>query len=145
MATTKLILRPDLVKKAKGKPTTIYIAYCHNEKTKRINTGQKIDENNWDPEREKVKDTYKGHTTINANLSKEKAKIDKIIGEAHFKNIEPTFEYVEQQLQLLSAPTLPEINKNFFGLFEVFINETTSLKAHGTIKHYKSSLIFAIL
>jgi site-specific recombinase XerD len=140
MASTKLILRPDLVKKAKGNPTTIYIAYCHNEKTKRINTGQKISFDNWDPEREKVKDTYKGHTTINAILNQEKGKVDKIIGEAHFRNIEPTFEYVEQQLSLLAAPVTPQEKPDFFKLFEEFIKETASLKAHGTNKHYKSTL-----
>jgi hypothetical protein len=43
MATIKLIQRPDLVKKADGKPTTIYAAYCYKEITKRFNTGEKVE------------------------------------------------------------------------------------------------------
>lgn len=139
MATTKLKIRNDLVKKLQGAHTVVYIQYCYNRKIKLFNTGKKIDPEYWDHKKECVKNSYRGYTSLNAVLKSEKAKIENIVNEAQFKNIEPTLEYVKQQYENLSKPAIPEINKNFFQLYDEYIENCKAKKARNTVKQHRTT------
>src|SRR5689334_15403337 len=107
MATTKLKIRNDLVKKSGGGETAIYVLYTYQGKAKYFNTGKKIEPAYWDAKGQCVKRAYRGYTTLNDFINGKQRQIDEIIIDAQKRNIEPTPEYVEQQFELLSAPTLP--------------------------------------
>jgi integrase len=140
MATTKLKIRNDLVKKSGGGPTVIYVQYTYDRKPKYFNTGKKIEPEYWDEANQCVKRSYRGYTTINDFIKSRRRVIEEIVIDAQKRNIKPTLEYVEQQYELISAPTLPEANKDFFQLFEQCLNEDQHTTVLSTIKQRRTAM-----
>jgi integrase len=137
MATTKLKIRNDLVKKNKGEETTIYVQYCYEGKIKLFNTGQKIRPEDWDNKSGRVK--AKGHGKLIALIDQEHGRVKDIVSQALFSGIAPTLEYVEERLKAVT-PTAPEVKKDFFQLYDSFIEETAHQRVKRVQDHYKSSL-----
>jgi len=153
MATIKLIQRPDLVKKADGNPTTIYAAYCYKEITKRFNTGEKVENAYWSEKDQQVKLSYvkakgKEHEkererfrrNINSNILKFKSTLEDIISKAHYSGIEPTHAYVEEQLKLIEFKEPEEEKKDFYALYDQYLEENKNKKAKGTLTQQRGTL-----
>ena len=146
MATTKLVLRSD--RKTFDK-TTIYVQYTHKTVKKKFSTGFSIEPERWNAKSGKVASTSKEAQELNATLLVIKGRIDKIVQEAILAGEDPSFTLVEERLKRLST-SLPKATesvkqeqphkKDFLKLFAEHIEATSASKAHGTVKHYKSTL-----
>jgi integrase len=138
MASTKLKIRNDLVKKSGGSATTIYLMYTYQGKPKYFSTGKKIEPIYWDAANQCVKRSYRGYTTLNDFIKGKKRDLESIVIEAQKRKIEPTLQYVERQYELLNTTTLPEENKDFFYLYDCFIEANRGKKAFNTSKKQTS-------
>lgn len=132
--------------------TTIYVQYCNTEfvkdkktgglkkadRFKLFNTGKKIQVQYWDEENECVKRSFKGYTTLNAVIENKRQEIEEIVKKAQFVKIQPTIEYVEDEYNKLSSPDIPEINKDFFKLYDAFMEERKGVKAYNTNKQHRT-------
>jgi site-specific recombinase XerD len=146
MASTKLVIRSD--RKNFGK-TTIYVQYTHRSAKKKFSTGFSIEPDRWNSELGKPIGNSKEVQELNATLQVIKGRIDKIVQAAILAGEEPSFALVEERLKNL--PTSPSkvaepskapqvIKKDFLALFAEYIGATSASKAHGTVKHYKTTL-----
>jgi site-specific recombinase XerD len=145
MATTKLVIRSD--RKIFDK-TTIYVQYTHKSVKKKFSTGFSIAPDCWS-DAGKVSGTSKEVVAFNARLQVVKGRVDKIVQDAILAGEEPSIALVEERLKSLpTSPTmLPELlkqekpsKKGFLELFAEYVDLTSASKAHGTIKHYRSTL-----
>lgn len=138
MATIKLVIRKDKIN-SKGE-CPIFILYTHNQKSIKLSTGEKIDPEHWNVKTGKVKSSYgKGASTFNDTLKVKVNDIEEIKRFAIQKKIEPTLEYIKEQYALFDKPALPEVNKDFFKLYDAFIEESKGLRAYNTIKQHRTA------
>ncbi len=139
MATAKFTIRRNRAN-AEGL-CTIYIIYTHQERSTLISTGEKINPEHWDDTKGVVKRSYgRGSVTFNDTLKTKIEEVEAIKRLTIQQGIEPTIEQIKTQWEARSKPKVPEVNRDFFILFEKFIQDTASSKVHGTNKHYKSTL-----
>lgn len=146
MASVKLLIRSD--RKDLG-TTTIYAQYTYKSDKKKFSTGRSVAPKQWDAEHQKVIGSSVEVQELNAHVQKVKGRLDKIIIAANMAEVEPTLEYVTEQFKGKSnaaTPLVAEKEKkkakalDFLELFEEYINATRATKAHGTYKHYKTTL-----
>ncbi len=139
MATTKLVIRKNKIN-AVGE-CVIFILYTYKEKTTQFSTEKKIEPRFWNSAKGEAKDVegFKGANKFNSALKAKKAKIDDIVSEAQYRNIEPTLEYVRQQFDLIKTPTLPDIKQNFFQMYDDYIEANRSKKAYNTLKQHRNT------
>jgi integrase len=140
MATTKLVIRKNKINAA-GE-CVVYVLYTHDGNTTQFSTEKKIDPNFWNPKRGEARDVegFKGAKKFNSAIKAKKAIVDDIVSEAQYRNIDPSLAYVRQQYELLSKPDLPEANKDFFSLYEQYIEDNRTKKAYNTLKQHRNAL-----
>jgi site-specific recombinase XerD len=138
MATSKLKIRNDLVKKGDGGETVIYVQYTYKGKPKYFNTGKKIHPDHWDS-KFCVAHGFRGSKALNNYLIDKKQEIDDIVIDAQKKKTEPTPEYVEEQFNLLHSASLPEASKDFFQLYDQYIEANRSKLAYNTLKQHRNT------
>lgn len=146
MAATKLRLRNDRIGFGK---TTVYVQYVYKSKNYYFSTGEKIDPDQWLAARQKVAGNSTEIQDLNGRLLGRLATINRLLADAQRLQVEPTPAYLRDQLTLLAQGDKPEkVAKNipaaktedFLDLFEQYIQTTQATKAHGTVKHYKTTL-----
>jgi site-specific recombinase XerD len=147
MASTKLVIRSD--RKTFGK-TTVYVQYTHKSVKKKFSTSISVEPERWNAKAQKIIGGTTEVTENNLALQAAKARIDKIVRDAIMHGEEPTFALVEERLRHLLSPTpagqaaeqksLQPIHTSFLELFASYIETTSATKAHGTVKHYRSTL-----
>ncbi|WP_165370383.1 site-specific integrase [Hymenobacter persicinus] len=146
MASTKLIIRSD--RKSFGK-TTIYVQYTHKSVKKKFSTKYSVEPNRWDAAGQHIMGSTTEVKALNLSLQESKSRIDGIVRQAILNGEEPTFALVEERLKQLLFPTPSKTAEqkpakagqtNFLELFAAYIEATSAVKAHGTVKHYKSTL-----
>jgi integrase len=144
MATIKIIVRKENGKvktNSKGE-SLIYVQYGHNGKTTLFSTEYLIqpeflkwDNNNLD-QRNPLKKSLHGFTTKISNIKKLVNEIDEIKDKLINQNIDPSNEEVKMVFDA-KRNTSPN-KKDFFQLFDDFIDENKPTKALGTVKHYRT-------
>ncbi|SHI90225.1 Site-specific recombinase XerD [Hymenobacter daecheongensis DSM 21074] len=147
MASTKLVIRSD--RKNFGK-TTIYVQYTHKSIKKKFSTSISVEPERWNVKGQKIIGSTTEVTENNLTIQAARARIDQIVRHAIMHGEEPTFALVEERLKQLLSPTpagqaaeqkSPQTTyTSFLELFASYIEATSSMKAHGTVKHYKSTL-----
>ncbi|GAB3869195.1 tyrosine-type recombinase/integrase [Hymenobacter segetis] len=146
MASTKLVIRSD---RKNFDKTTIYVQYTHKSAKKKFSTGFSIEPERWNSAAGKPIGNTKEIQEFYTRLQVIKGRIDKIAQAAILAGEDPSFALVEERLKKLlpSAEQTPEltkseqhIQKDFLQLFAEYIDATSASKAHGTVKHYKSTL-----
>ena len=132
--------------------SVIYIQYIHEEVRSLYSTGIKVKPSSWNESKQLIdstkglkdikanesllKDLQKEDKYSNANLNSFKSKINSIVRQLQHKDIEPTVTAVKETFNGTIKPK--EVKKEFFILFQDFINETKAIKAPGTIKQFNS-------
>ncbi|RYU81835.1 site-specific integrase [Hymenobacter persicinus] len=143
MATTKLRLRNDRTSFGK---TTVYVQYTFKSRNYYFSTKEKIDPAHWHARLEKVSGNAEEIKALNSRLQAYLADINQLVAGAIHQKLEPTPAYLREQLSSPtgSAATLaegtPTATPNFLALFDAYITATQATKAHGTIKHYRTTL-----
>ncbi|KAA5542418.1 site-specific integrase [Adhaeribacter rhizoryzae] len=137
MATVKLIIRENKIN-SEGL-CVIYVKYTHNQNYTLFSTGEKVAPEYWDARNQKARKSLRGFNALNETIQVKAEEIKEISRIAKQNKLDPTLEHVKSVWNS-KKPNFPEVNKDFFSLFEKYILETASSKAYGTNKHYKSSL-----
>lgn len=121
---------------------SIYIQYGHLGRVALFSTGiemnindisisdGEVDQNN------PVKRSIHGYTTKNSNIRKLKNEIDTIKDQLINQGVEPTINNVKEQFQNSLKPK--GIAKDFFDLFDEFLEHSESIRAKGTIKQFRT-------
>jgi integrase/recombinase XerD len=163
MASIKLILRNDKVGKDGEAP--LYIRLIKDRKTKFISLGVRLQPNEWDEDKQRVKKNHSNSARINALLAQKVAEAAKKLKEAiKGKDASNFFEYsyarCEKQKTTLSPATYRNYTKyikkfeTFMGTTEVYfedINVTTlkdyanhcskNLSNNNTTIHYSLTIL----
>ncbi|GAL84243.1 site-specific recombinase XerD [Sporocytophaga myxococcoides] len=144
MATIKIIIRKENGKiriNSKGE-SAIFIQYGHLGKSILFPTSIKVDPhflkfNNKDlDQREPIRKSLPGYSVKNSNIRKLAQEIDHIKDRLINQDIVPT---VEEVRRIYNQKHKPEEIKDFFTVYEEFINENRAVKAGNTIKQYITS------
>lgn len=138
MATVNFYLdKPDRLDKF-----NIIMLFQHKRTKFKIFVQEKADKNAWDPIKQRIKRNHGGYTEINRNIDHIEANIRKVVRDAIFNSIDPLAPYVKDQLNKKNEEgedheiKAPEFHEEF----QRFIDSCMMLKAHNTIRSYKSTL-----
>lgn len=143
MNNTKLKLRK------RGKVTefsTVYIQYIYNEVPTYLSTDLKVETELWKPNPGKVIGSSEEVKQLNILLQSKLAEVNAFIAEARRLNIEPTPEYLRGCLTKVPAALAKQearaesVKPDLLTLFADYTVKANSTMAHGTAKHYKTSL-----
>ena len=131
MSSIKLILRKNKIDKAGEAP--LYLRIIKDRKTKFISLSLKLNPNEWDEDRQKVKKNHSNSTRLNAYVSKKVADAKGEIAD------------LERRNQSTSARKLKEAIKgkpltNFFEYSHNLCEKRKDTFAYSTYKNYKSYL-----
>lgn len=145
MATFKYIIRKNNSALSKEGKTTIYLRYTHRGKTAYFTTSKSIQVSEWMQDSQRVKSSYKGHSVLNAYLSKFRQKIEDVVNRALYDEIDPTSNYVREQydFSIKEKQRKQEIkdSKLDFEKFSIqFIEESKRIKKAPTIRSYNDFL-----
>ena len=146
MASVKLVIRSD--RKGLGS-TTIYAQYTYKGDKKKFSTGRTVVPQQWDPLQQKVLGSGTEIQALNAHLQKVRGRLDNIILGAHVAEAAPTLAYVTERFtnetSAAQSTPVPKGNQqapvpDFLDLFDEYITAARATLAHGTYKHYKTTL-----
>ncbi|TGE18992.1 site-specific integrase [Hymenobacter elongatus] len=146
MASTKLVIRSD---RKNFDKTTIYVQYTHKSAKKKFSTGFSTEPDRWNSEAGKPIGNTKEIQDFYTRLLVVKGRIDQIVQAAILAGEDPSFALVEERLKKLptsgaqatdATTSKQPSKKDFLHLFAEYIDATSASKAHGTVKHYKSTL-----
>ncbi len=113
----------------------IVIDFTFDSKRMWIQTGERIDENKWDKNNNRVKTSASGSLEIN-NLIKAKCEqIQKIYREAKIIGKEPTVSYIRNSLN----DSKPNTNKSLLNLYDEFIEGHRIKASNSTVKMLKTN------
>ena len=138
MATVNFYIdKPDRLDKF-----NIIMLYQHKGGKFKIFSQEKTEKKGWDPIKQRIKRNYPGYLEINRNIDHIEAIIRKVVRDANFNSIEPVASYVKNELNKEFREGEGEENKapEFHDEFQAFIDASLILKAHNTIRSYKSTL-----
>jgi len=138
MATIKLKIRED---RKTGDATSIYLAVTINGRQHLINTMQKINPNNWDASKQRVKATERGCAEINKRLTHFYTTASQAITKSDVDGIEVSIEYLRSILSPKKEEAIVEpVTKGFFDIWQDFIDSEVKGMRVGvsTIKNYKT-------
>lgn len=137
MANTKFY-----IEKRKGtdgniltKNVPILLSFSFNSNRIWIQTGERIDSNKWDDDKQKVKSSAIGAADINNVLQKKKDDVMSIYRNAIAVGIEPSVKYIREALKGNKITA----RKSVFYLYEEFIRSNANFSA-GTIKKLNTNL-----
>src|SRR5690606_10433981 len=145
MATFKYIIRKNKSAISKDGKTTIYLRYTHRGKSAYFTTSKGIQISYWMPDSQRVKNSYKGHSVLNAYLSRFRQIIEDIVNRALYDGIDPTSEYVRKQYDLSKEEKQlkqeKEESRLDFESFSIqFIEESKRTKKAPTVRSYNDFL-----
>ncbi|TXD56916.1 site-specific integrase [Polaribacter sp. IC066] len=131
MSSIKLILRKNKIDKAGEAP--LYLRIIKDRKTKFISLSLKLNPNEWDEDRQKVKKNHSNSTRLNAYISQKVADAKGEIAD------------LERRNQSISARKLKEAIKgkpltNFFEYSHNLCEKRKDTFAYSTYKNYKTYL-----
>lgn len=119
MATTKLLIRANRVNK-EGK-TSIFVRYTHNEKSILISTSEKIAPEFWDANRQVVRRSFRGSSSINQKLKAKQTEIDNLSRTEELRGNEPTVEHIREILKMSESAKQAK-KKTLLELYDYFVN-----------------------
>lgn len=131
MASIKLILRQNKLDKAGEAP--LYIRVIKDRKTKFISLGVKLNPNEWDEGRQKVKKNHKSSSRLNAYLSQKIADAEGEVADLERKNISTSAKRLKEAIK--GKPSI-----DFFDYSYALCERIKGTVAHSTYNNYKTSL-----
>jgi len=131
MASIKLILRQNKLDKAGEAP--IYIRVIKDRKTKFISLGLKLNPNEWDEGKQKVKKNHKSSTRLNAFLSQKIADAEGEVADLERKNISTSAKRLKEAIK--GKPSI-----DFFDYSYKLCERIKGTVSHSTYNNYKTSL-----
>ncbi|SMO72309.1 site-specific integrase [Solitalea koreensis] len=102
-----------------------------------VYTGERIDTDKWDANKQKVKRSVNSALQINSYLESLSNEVEKIYRDARIIGDIPTVNYIKSKLSKNQKLT----NKTFFEVFEEYIESHKNQCTLGTIKKYKTNLV----
>jgi site-specific recombinase XerD len=131
MSSIKLILRKNKVDKAGESP--LYLRVIKDRKTKFISLSLKLNFNEWDEDKQKVKKNHSNSTRLNAYISKKVADARGEIADLERRNLSTTARKLKEAIK----------GKPLTNFFEYSYNRCEKQKdtlAYSTYKNYKTYL-----
>lgn len=145
MATLKFIIRKNKSAINKDGSTIIFLRYTHRSTTAYFTTGKRIQIQLWDHSGQRVKRSFKGHSTLNMYLSKFKHKLEDIINKSLFEGVDPIASFVRSQYD--DSKNIDKGKKekqgtklNFEEFAIQFVEESKRTKKQPTIRSYRDFL-----
>ncbi len=137
MSTAKLIIRNKSLNR-KGQ-CLIFIQYHHKGKTTLLSTKEKIEPKHWNSKDEQVKKSNSSYQDINSVIYKEKERLEHLVREAKFNDIEVDVNYVLSKFREKEAVKneKKQYSTNVIELFNQFIQQSERFKKASTIQNYK--------
>ena len=114
----------------------IYIKYTHQSKNSYFSVGELIEPKYWDEEKMEVRRSFRGYTVLNELIHSRQEKIDEVKRKLIIQGIEPTIEEVRNRIREENKPKV--IRREFFPLFDEFVEKKSLEVSHNTLKQYKS-------
>ena len=141
MATYRYIIRRNSSAINNDGTTLIHLRYTDRGQTTYFSSGIKILPIYWDQEKQCVKRSYKGFSTINILLSKFRQEFEDILNKTIYDGIKPTPEYIRMQHDNLKNPNKVKREKegiqlSFEKFVDAFIEESKRVKKKPTIRSY---------
>lgn len=142
MPTFKYVIRINKSSLNKDNSSLILLRYTHRGKVTYFTSRKRIDIDYWDSKRGRVKKSYLGQTSFNIYLSKFRQRIENVVNDAMFKNIDPSIHYVRRVYTdtILKDENFKRSSLNFEEFCVDFIDRSKLTKKEPTIKSYKDSL-----
>ncbi|TXK78915.1 site-specific integrase [Mesonia sp. K4-1] len=126
-------------RKKRSKKAQLFIRYCHQSKCTLFYTKKIIHIKDWDKRNQRVKRTYPGYLKMNRYLTKLKQRVEDIINDCLFDEIEPTVSYVKD-VWLGRQKDDKKIEKlSFWQYVEKFIHKSENRLSPNTLRSYKTS------
>lgn len=144
MPTFKYIVRKNKSSISKDGTTLIFLRFVHRGETCYFTTKKKVPVKDWDTTSQKVKRSYKGHSTINMYLSKFRQEMENHINIALLEGTEPTISYLKSthaeksNANGIRGKRLRSMN--FQKFTENFIEESKLIKKPSTVRSYNDFL-----
>lgn len=136
MYTVNLVIKKGFTHK--DGTTPIYLQYNFSRDSRRIiQTGKKINPENWDRDSERPKRKVDGYQELNNYLYMLKRKLERVIDEAIIKGVSPTMDYIEKHFYQECGTTSPK-ELNFISALNELIERKKSQVSKDVIKDYNS-------
>ncbi|MBD1383738.1 site-specific integrase [Mucilaginibacter rigui] len=137
MASTKFYIekRKDADGVTKTKNVPILLSFSFDNNRMWIPTGERIDANKWDDDKQKVKSSAIGAAEINNVLQKKRDDVMGIYRNAIAAGTEPSIKYIREALNGNKITA----RKSVFQLYEEFIKSNANF-SESTIKKLKTNL-----
>ena len=137
MASTKFYIekRKDADGVIKTKNVPILLSFSFDNNRMWISTGERIDANKWDDDKQKVKSSAIGAAEINNVLQKKRDDVMGIYRNAIAAGTEPSIKYIREALNGNKITA----RKSVFQLYEEFIKSNANF-SESTIKKLKTNL-----
>ena len=145
MATLKYIIRKNQKSLNKDGTTLLFLRYTHRGSTAYFSTSKSIPVHIWNHDGQRIKSSFRGHSTLNIYLSKFRQRLEDIINRALFEGIEPTPNYVRRHYDDENNTGKGKQKKQrkvltFDQFVQEFIYESKQIKAKSTIRTYTDVL-----
>ena len=134
MGRTKRVIRRDKLN-SRGQ-AVIYIKYTHQSKNTYFSVGELIEPKYWDEHKMEVRRSYRGYTVLNELIHTKQEKIDELKRKLVIQGIVPTIDEVRNAIRKVDKPRV--VRREFFPLFDEFVEKRGEKVSHNTVKQYKS-------
>lgn len=131
MASLKFILKTQ--KEDKSGKCPLYIRLIQNRKTTLISTGIKLEKNQWDEDRQKVKKNYPNSTRLNAILATKLADYSIKVLDEERKAANVTANKLKKEL-------VGKNSVNFFKYAQKFLNDMRGQLSYNTYFRYENQV-----
>ncbi len=132
MATLKITLYKS--KKYSDGTHPVMLQIAHNRRVKRISIGVNSTPKQWNEQKNRVRSTYTNHETVNARISAELAKADKV----RIKLLDSKIDFTVDDLVLAIKGT--KIDESFVNYAENLILELKKANKFGNAANYQCAL-----
>lgn len=133
MASTNFYLKnPD----ANLEQSLIYLFFSYNNKRLKYSTGETVAPKDWNPKKQRVKNTATGSTEINIYLNKLQEEIQKIYRRYISDGETPSVTLLNKQLSEVFRNPANTKGLNFFEAYDQFVETTRSKVKYGTTQKY---------
>lgn len=135
MATTKILIR-ESKKNSQGK-CTVYIQYCHNEKTALFSTSVKVIPDGFDAKNGKVRKGVTGFTSMNSLITKKEGEVIRTYSDLMLKDIDPTIDEVRN---IMKGEKREKKDNRLLILFEEYAKDKKNIIRKSTARHFPVTL-----
>lgn len=117
----------------------IQVRYTHKSENFHLSTGLSIEPKHWDFKTETIRKSKRGYIKLNAILIEKKQQVLDLAQSALLQNIDPTVEYIKDEI---SGKNVKRDIPSLMNFIDRFIEESKAVRSKSTINSYKVSFKF---